>query len=211
MTLYELRPQDGIGPFRLGMTRTEAEAVRRELGLPPPPESFYLEYEGDRLSRIGLNRSDEDRIIYDGMDLMQIHAETVLAALRQKAAMECDCEDPDLAWTCYFPNLGLELWREEPYHPKLLSQPGFQQFIRQDPCHWQENLSDLQRGWCFEQVWVEDTYFRTAFPLEIHPAPDYSTPKTEPPMAAPTPEEMALLIKKYRLEPPEQSGRGDRT
>lgn len=52
---YEVYPRVGLGPFRLGMTQEEAEKLRNRLGLPKPPDSFYLEYEEGCLSRIGLN------------------------------------------------------------------------------------------------------------------------------------------------------------
>ena len=55
---YEVYPRVGLGPFRLGMTQEEAEKLRNRLGLPKPPDSFYLEYEEGCLSRIGLNTSE---------------------------------------------------------------------------------------------------------------------------------------------------------
>ena len=65
---YEVYPRVGLGPFRLGMTQEEAEKLRNRLGLPKPPDSFYLEYEEGCLSRIGLNTSENIRILYRGQD-----------------------------------------------------------------------------------------------------------------------------------------------
>lgn len=36
METYEVHPRAGLGPFRLGMTREEAEKLRARLGLPEP-------------------------------------------------------------------------------------------------------------------------------------------------------------------------------
>lgn len=146
---YEVYPRVGLGPFRLGMTQEEAEKLRNRLGLPKPPDSFYLEYEEGCLSRIGLNTSENIRILYRGQDLIHTHVEDVIAVLsKESLALCCDCVDHDLADTYNFPVLGLELWREEPYHPKLLKEPGFQRMITRDP------FTDYQRGWYFLQVWV---------------------------------------------------------
>ena len=169
METYEVHPRAGLGPFRLGMTREEAEKLRARLGLPKPPDSFYLEYEEGRLSRIGLNAAEDIRILYRGLDLIHIHAEDVIAALSKESGFVCDCADHDLADTYGFPALGLELWREEPYHPKLLKEPGFQRMLALDP------LTDHQRGWYFLQVWVQTDQFRADFPLREFPAPDYDS------------------------------------
>ena len=166
---YEVYPRVGLGPFRLGMTQEEAEKLRNRLGLPKPPDSFYLEYEEGCLSRIGLNTSENIRILYRGQDLIHTHVEDVIAVLSKESGFVCDCVDHDLADTYNFPVLGLELWREEPYHPKLLKEPGFQRMITRDP------FTDYQRGWYFLQVWVQSDQFRADFPLRECPAPDYDS------------------------------------
>ena len=71
--------------------------------------------------------------MYRGQDLIHTHVEDVIAVLSKESGFVCDCVDHDLADTYNFPVLGLELWREEPYHPKLLKEPGFQRMITRDP------------------------------------------------------------------------------
>ena len=112
--------------------------------------------------------------------------------------------DHDLADTYNFPVLGLELWREEPYHPKLLKEPGFQRMITRDP------FTDYQRGWYFLQVWVQSDQFRADFPLRECPAPDYDSwfLRQEEPAPIP-PERLAAVAKKYGLEPPGRPGGGE--
>lgn len=200
---YEVYPRVGLGPFRLGMTQEEAEKLRNRLGLPKPPDSFYLEYEEGCLSRIGLNTSENIRILYRGQDLIHTHVEDVIAVLSKESGFVCDCVDHDLADTYNFPVLGLELWREEPYHPKLLKEPGFQRMITRDP------FTDYQRGWYFLQVWVQSDQFRADFPLRECPAPDYDSwfLRQEEPAPIP-PERLAAVAKKYGLEPPGEARRG---
>ena len=219
--VYEVRPNEGMGPFTLGMTQAEAEDALNKLneeehqavevwhrfGGYGSPQTFQLEYEDGKLSRIGLDRCDDLKVLYRGLDLTGTHAEDLIPALAKETGYVCDCEDHELACTYEFPALGLELWRESAYHPKLLTYPEFQELIQALP----ENLEyEQDHGWCFAQVWVQTRSFRDQYPLEPGPAP-YSHPvKPTPPEREPTAEEMiAFLHRKYGLIPPERPGRGE--
>ena len=205
---YEIRPREGFGPFRLGMTEEEAEETCRRLGLPQAPQSFYLEYRDGRLSRIGLNADEDIRILYRGLELTRTHAEDVVAALSRESGLVCDCVDSELADTYDFPELGVELWRERVYHPKLLDRPEFQQLIAALP----ENLAyEQSHGWYFAQIWVQTDDFRTEFPLEPGRAPYDGGPwRSAPPRGPVTPEQMARVAPKYGLEPPAGPGGEER-
>ena len=219
--VYEVRPNEGMGPFTLGMTQAEAEDALNKLneeehqavevwhrfGGYGSPQTFQLEYEDGKLSRIGLDRCEDLKVLYRGLDLTGTHAEDLIPALAKETGYVCDCEDHELACTYEFPALGLELWRESTYHPKLLTYPEFQELIQALP----ENLEyEQDHGWCFAQVWVQTRSFRDQYPLEPGPAP-YSHPvKPTPPEREPTAEEMiAFLHRKYGLIPPERPGRGE--
>ena len=219
--VYEVRPNEGMGPFTLGMTQAEAEDALNKLneeehqavevwhrfGGYGSPQTFQLEYEDGKLSRIGLDRCEDLKVLYRGLDLTGTHAEDLIPALAKETGYVCDCEDHELACTYEFPALGLELWRESAYHPKLLTYPDFQELIQALP----ENLEyEQDHGWCFAQVWVQTRSFRDQYPLEPGPAP-YSHPvKPTPPEREPTAEEMiAFLHRKYGLIPPERPGRGE--
>ena len=219
--VYEVRPNEGMGPFTLGMTQAEAEDALNKLneeehqavevwhrfGGYGSPQTFQLEYEDGKLSRIGLDRCEDLKVLYRGLDLTGTHAEDLIPALAKETGYVCDCEDHELACTYEFPALGLELWRESAYHPKLLTYPEFQELIQALP----ENLEyEQDHGWCFAQVWVQTRSFRDQYPLEPGPAP-YSHPvKPTPPEREPTAEEMiAFLHRKYGLIPPERPGRGE--
>ena len=219
--VYEVRPNEGMGPFTLGMTQAEAEDALNKLneeehqavevwhrfGGYGSPQTFQLEYEDGKLSRIGLDRCEDLKVLYRGLDLMGTHAEDLIPALAKETGYVCDCEDHELACTYEFPALGLELWRESAYHPKLLAVPEFQEMIQALP----ENLEyEQDHGWCFAQVWVQTGSFRTQCPLEPGPAPYAHPVKPTPPEREPTAEEMiAFLHRKYGLIPPERPGRGE--
>ena len=219
--VYEVRPNEGMGPFTLGMTQAEAEDVLNKLneeehqavevwhrfGGYGSPQTFQLEYEDGKLSRIGLDRCEDLKVLYRGLDLTGTHAEDLIPALAKETDYVCDCEDHELACTYEFPALGLELWRESAYHPKLLAVPEFQELIQALP----ENLEyEQDHGWCFAQVWVQTGSFRAQCPLEPGPAPYAHPVKPTPPEREPTAEEMiAFLHRKYGLIPPERPGRGE--
>ncbi|HJB81329.1 16S rRNA (cytosine(967)-C(5))-methyltransferase RsmB [uncultured Flavonifractor sp.] len=219
--VYEVRPNEGMGPFTLGMTQAEAEDALNKLneeehqavevwhrfGGYGSPQTFQLEYEDGKLSRIGLDRCDDLKVLYRGLDLTDTHAEDLIPALAKETGYVCDCEDHELACTYEFPALGLELWRESAYHPKLLTYPEFQELIQALP----ENLEyEQDHGWCFAQVWVQTGSFRAQCPLEPGPAPYAHPVKPTPPEREPTAEEMiAFLHRKYGLTPPERPGRGE--
>ena len=219
--VYEVRPNEGMGPFTLGMTQAEAEDALNKLneeehqavevwhrfGGYGSPQTFQLEYEDGRLSRIGLDRCEDLKVLYRGLDLTGTHAEDLIPALAKETGYVCDCEDHELACTYEFPALGLELWRESAYHPKLLTYPEFQELIQALP----ENLEyEQDHGWCFAQVWVQTGSFRAQCPLEPGPAPYAHPVKPTPPEREPTAEEMiAFLHRKYGLTPPERPGRGE--
>ena len=219
--VYEVRPNEGMGPFTLGMTQAEAEDALNKLneeehqavevwhrfGGYGSPQTFQLEYEDGKLSRIGLDRSEDLKVLYRGLDLMRTHVEDLIPALAKETGYVCDSEDHELACTYEFPALGLELWRESAYHPKLLAVPEFQELIQALP----ENLEyEQDHGWCFAQVWVQTGSFRAQCPLEPGPAPYAHPVKPTPPEREPTAEEMiAFLHRKYGLIPPERPGRGE--
>ena len=99
MERYEVRPGEGFGPFRLGMTEGEAEGLRKRLGLREPPESFYLEYLDHKLARIGLDAFSEAAAVYQDLDLFHTHAEEIIGTLAEREDNVWDCAGPGVAST----------------------------------------------------------------------------------------------------------------
>ncbi|MEI3262614.1 MAG: hypothetical protein V8S11_12450 [Flavonifractor plautii] len=131
--------------------------------------------------------------------------EDVIAVLSKESGFVCDCVDHDLADTYNFPVLGLELWREEPYHPKLLKEPGFQRMRS-----FRRILYRLSARLVFPSGLGAADPFRADFPLRECPAPDYDSwfLRQEEPAPIP-PERLAAVAKKYGLEPPGRPGGGE--
>ncbi len=169
METYEVYPRAGLGPFRLGMSEDEVVELQNRLFPGVYPGSYCrTEYLAGRLAGIGLLANENRQILYGAMELTHVHVEELISRLAQEAEFICDCVDPELACTYRFPALGLELWREQAYHPKLLDNPEFQKLIQGLP----ENLEYEQaNGWTFQAVWVRSSASMADLPLEPGRAP----------------------------------------
>ena len=172
-----------------------------------PGSYCRTEYLDGRLAGVGLLADENRQILYGGLELTHVHVEELIPRLAQEAEFICDCVDPELACTYRFPALGLELWREQAYHPKLLDNPEFQKLIQALP----ENLEYEQaNGWTFQAVWVRGSASMADLPLEPGRAPYDGGPYRPVPEPKPvTPERVAAVAKKYGLEPPVRQSGGE--
>ena len=169
METFEVYPNKGIGPFRLGMTEDKVVELQNRL-FPGVFPGYYCrtDYLDGRLAGVGLLADENRQILWDGLELTHVHVEELIPRLAREAEFVCDCVDPELACNYRFPTLGLELWREMAYHPKLLDNPEFQAHMRVLP----ENLEYEQtHGWTFQAVWVRSSASMAALPLEPCRAP----------------------------------------
>ena len=208
METHEVYPNQGLGPFRLGMSEDEVIELQNRLFPGVYPGSYCrTEYLDGRLAGVGLLADENRQILYGGLELTHVHVEELIPRLAQEAEFLCDCVDPELACTYRFPALGLELWREQAYHPKLLDNPEFQKLIQALP----ENLEYEQaNGWTFQAVWVRGSASMADLPLEPGRAPYDGGPYRPVPEPKPvTPERAAAVAKKYGLEPPVRQSGGE--
>lgn len=131
MIEFEVRPGDGVGPLKLGMTRAQA---RQAMG--DEPESFHktpqlkgshpvdawfeagfqVFYTGSppAVSFIELSRDSGFRARCWEVDVFATPAEKVVHAFSQHA--ELDISDPELGCSYHFPALQVRLWR--PFEPE---------------------------------------------------------------------------------------------
>ena len=147
-----IAPHQGIGPLKLGMSPQEiltaVEQLRAESQLPPSTpvdisretvgpltciryqgdEFFFLvQYYQNRAVEIGVDGelSHHLPILLHGLEVFQTPAEDLVNTLKANSACIYDLEDEQLSTEYLFPQLGLRLWREMPFHPKLLSDPAY--------------------------------------------------------------------------------------
>lgn len=145
-------PNESVAELHLGMTREQVEGIVAGLcaanggtGNIPESEStdveaqfatyrlwptgiyYYVSYLDDALCHITVNGGIEGQTVATlyGIDLFSQKAQEVVAQLLPYGRCVCDRPDPLLAYTYYFPTLGILLWREMPYHPKLLQQQAY--------------------------------------------------------------------------------------
>ncbi|MEN3540373.1 hypothetical protein AAH991_35045 [Microbispora sp. ZYX-F-249] len=148
---FELDPPRGVGPLRVGMTRTEADAalaalrdadVVSESDVPgrhvfrPSGLMINIHCRNDRLVAVELGRpsSGADAVRFQGVDLFNLPARAVVEALREKTPVEAAEDDPA---SFVAPDLLLSLWRpfeaddapsEEQgffFSSVLLAEPGY--------------------------------------------------------------------------------------
>lgn len=147
-----MTPHQGIGPLKLGMSPQEiltaVEQLCAEAQLPSSTpvdisketvgpltciryqgdELFFLvHYYQDRAVEIGVDGelSHHLPILLYGLEVFHLQAEDLVNTLKAHSTCIYDLEDEQLSTEYLFPQLGLRLWREMPFHPKLLSDPAY--------------------------------------------------------------------------------------
>ncbi|WDV46267.1 hypothetical protein PV797_00900 [Clostridiaceae bacterium M8S5] len=145
-------PHVGIGPLRLGMSPKQIlvaiNQIRSEWSLPDNREIqiskdieddgfslryidasffFMVRYRNNRAVEVAVDyelREHAIIMLYD-MDVFQTLAERLVASLKQYSSCSYDMEDEQLSTNYEFNDIGIRLWREEPFHSKLLSDGSY--------------------------------------------------------------------------------------
>lgn len=158
-TIEELSvtPHVGIGPLKLGMSSAEILCslyrLREKLSLPTSEDilisqteetdaitfryvdsSFFFmaRYRDDHAIEIAIGSDLRDQlpILLGEIDVFRTTAEDLIATLKSQDTCLCDMEDEQLSTNYEFPKLGIRLWREMPFHPKLLSDPAYMEEMK---------------------------------------------------------------------------------
>ena len=146
-----IEPGRGIGPLKLGMSPDAFLQALRQLytGLGLPPGKFLISghpgqeegecryqagdlfamvlYQAGQAAEIGIGSSLRAHVpitLY-GMDCFRMPAEALLEALKAYGPCTFQGVDEELGTEYAFPSLGLRLWREGAFHPKLLSDAAY--------------------------------------------------------------------------------------
>ena len=159
LEILEVHPFEGCGKIKLGMTIEEVEAVAHR----PPGElrslehvyphmnacdewydnmRYYVAYINGRVAELVVNGRDEVAPMLYGVAVLQEKAVDVIAKLRQHAPCIYDRPDIDLSYSYYFEDIGITLWREGVYHPKMMEDAEYRQnFETMCPENQAEELS----------------------------------------------------------------------
>jgi len=148
-----IEPYIGIGQLKLGMAPNELERALSQMkkqwedspdssmqiercaetddpnlitGRYMDNNSFFLvQYRNGKAVEIGIHRnlSKVLSIKLLGIDVFNTTAECIINSLIKKNKAICDEKDLQLGTEYIFPDIGVRLWRERAFHPKLLKDP----------------------------------------------------------------------------------------
>ena len=145
-------PHEGIGPLKLGMSPQEIlialERLRTEwisqhaidiskdsytdgdlftLRYQDGSSFFMVQYKDNKSAEIAVDNEIRDIMIVDlfGMDVFKTTVESLVSNLKKYSICSYDEEDELLGTNYEFQDIGIRLWREEAFHPKLLSDKSY--------------------------------------------------------------------------------------
>lgn len=141
----EVIPREGIGPLKLEMSSEEILFTLEQLHIiwsnkqnfdiskstdidcytryQDGSSFFMVKYENNKAVEIAVGYELREKIkieIY-GIDVFQITAEALVSKLKNYSVCKYDMEDELLSTNYEFDDIGIRLWREQPFHPKLLT------------------------------------------------------------------------------------------
>ncbi|MBQ3201622.1 MAG: hypothetical protein IJB22_06855 [Clostridia bacterium] len=152
MKILPVIPGEGIGALKLGMSPAQIrEAVSQELSslhiadasvldisTDREAEGYTLRYQKgalffmvryihDRAAEISVDRSTGDamHVVLLGADVFKTRFDDLLHHLKHFSQCCFDSEDELLGTDYDFCDIGIRLWREEPFHEKLLADKAY--------------------------------------------------------------------------------------
>ena len=83
---------------------------------------FLIAFKGDSAVEIGFNKLIKDTAVISlyGMDAFATPAEQLILALKEFSSCRYDSDDELLSTEYEFDEIGIRLWRQDAFHPKLL-------------------------------------------------------------------------------------------
>ena len=156
MKRLEVVPHEGIGPLKLGMSPEEIVRTLEQLHTDwsyqerfiiskdidadgcyvlqyqDDASFFMVSYRDDKAVEISVNYllREQAVITFSDLDVFKTPAEELVKALKKFGSCTCDWEDEQLGTDYVFPELGIRLWREEPFHSKLLSDKEYMEQMK---------------------------------------------------------------------------------
>jgi len=101
-------------------------------GSAPVPFFFIVEYKDDHAAEISVNRDLSvvwEQQMMRFVDFFATPADILIPYLKYFSACICGSADEDLGTEYIFPELGLRLWREMAFHPKMLADEAYMESI----------------------------------------------------------------------------------
>lgn len=151
-------PQMGIGPLKLGMSPEQIITAinqmltefdfpdNRKIQIAEDKEDdglslrylhgsffFMVRYRNNQAVEIAVDHELREHAVitlYD-MDIFQTPAEQLVPYLKQFSICSYDLDNEQLSTNYEFDNIGVRLWREQPFHTKLLSDDSYMKEMEQ--------------------------------------------------------------------------------
>lgn len=175
LEVLEVHPFEGCGKIKLGMTIEEVEAVANRVSgklrsldhLFPHMDAcdawyddmrYYVSYINGHVAELLVNGRDEVAPMLYGVAVLQEKVVDVIAKLRQHASCIYDSPDIDLGYSYYFEDIGISLWREGVYHPKLMEDADYR---REFEAMCPENQEEERAFQYFQTVSLESRELQT--------------------------------------------------
>lgn len=154
MEHLEVIPHEGIGPLKLGMSSEEMLFTLEQLHTKwtcqhkidiseatdtdcytryQDGSSFFMvQYKNNKAVEIAVNYELRAKMIIDiyGIDVFKTTAEELVSNLKNHCVCSYDMEDEQLSTNYEFYDIGIRLWREEPFHPKLFSDEAYMEEMK---------------------------------------------------------------------------------
>lgn len=97
-----------------------------------PSFFFMVQYQKGHAVEISVDRySGEHRkiMLYD-IDIFQTSAEQLITRLKEFSSCVYDTDDEQLSYTYEFNDIGIRLWREDVFHPKLFLDKDYMDMMK---------------------------------------------------------------------------------
>lgn len=149
MEHLEVIPNKGIEPLQLGMSDKEILfaleqlhskwAGQQKISITEATDTdcytryqdgssfFMVKYENNKAVEIDVDCELREKMIIDiyGIDVFKTTAEELVSNLKKYSPCNYDMEDEQLSTSYEFEEIGIRLWREDAFHPKLFSDKTY--------------------------------------------------------------------------------------
>ena len=160
MKVLSIVPHNGIGLLRIGMRPEQiSESIKQmhKEGILPgdfqiqmskdleivkdvvilrylnPCFFFMVQYQNGYAAEISVDRHlrecNRKIMLYD-IDIFRTPAEQLVTRLKDFSVCSYDTDDEQLSYTYGFNDIGIRLWREDVFHPKLLLDAAYMKMMK---------------------------------------------------------------------------------
>ncbi|KGG79830.1 hypothetical protein Y919_09620 [Caloranaerobacter azorensis H53214] len=108
---------------------------------------YVIGYKDNKAFEICLDSAISDiyNVMLKGINVFKEKAEDIISKLKTYSSYTCDTDDEDLGTEYDFNELGISLWRELAFHPKIMNNKEFLELSK-------ENQEIEKKYWYFQMI-----------------------------------------------------------